>query len=49
MMDVHEVVNLARAVGLDALYRLFNGVRHSHFSPLEYHGALNRFVKEALR
>ena len=47
--DVHEEVRLRRAVGLYALYRLYNGIRHGQFSPQDFHGAFGRFVREGFK
>ncbi len=48
MRDVHDEVIKLRAVGLYALYRLYNGIRHNHFSPSDFQGAFSRFIKESL-
>ena len=44
-----EEAVLKRAVWLYALYRLYNCIRFSHFSPQEFHEAFQRYVKEGLR
>ncbi len=49
MNDETEEVTKARASGIYALYRLYNGVRHNLFTPQEYHGALQRYIAEGLR
>ena len=49
MRDVHDEVIKLRAVGLYALYRLYNGIRHNQFSPQEFQGAFGRFVREGLQ
>ena len=49
MSDVHEDELKSRAVGLYALYRLYNGIRYSHSIPREYQGAFNRFIIEGLK
>ena len=49
MNDETEEVTKARASGIYALYRLYNGVRHNLFTPQEYHGAFQRYIAEGLR
>ena len=49
MREEHEEVILSRAVGLYALYRLYNGIRHNHFLPDEFLGAFHRFVIDSRR
>jgi hypothetical protein len=49
MSDGHEEVIKDRAVGLYALYRLYNGIRHNQFSLQEHKDAFKRYIREGLR
>ena len=49
MHDIEEEVIKTRAVGIYALYRLHNGVRHCQFTPQEFQGAFRRFIAEGLK
>ena len=46
MNATDEEVIAARGRGLYALYRLYNGVRHRAFVPVEYQDAFSRFARE---
>ncbi len=46
MNTTDEEVIAARGRGLYALYRLYNGVRHRAFVPVEYQDAFSRFARE---
>jgi len=49
MGEVRDEKIRDRALGLYALYRLFNGVRLNRFSAEEHSDAFKRFLKEGLR
>jgi len=49
MHDEQEDIIKARVAGIYALYRLYNGLRYSRFSPQELHGAFKRYTIEGLR